>query len=377
MVDKPAPTNPAGANPAGTSRLREIEVIDVSVGGDVHRVVLDGVLPVPGASVHDQMRHLEKKADGLRRLLISEPYGAAHMCVDLLVPAKRSDCSLGFVIMEVMGYPVYSGSNSLATGAAVVEAGLIPPPEGERPDADGVIRRPVRLEAPGGPVDLTAEIVDGRVRRMRTGGDDAFAVALDRHVQVPGLGEISYDLMYTGGFYVLVDAQDLGLELTWANEPTLSDTAFRIMEAVRDGFTDVHPTLGDLGPPPFLHFMGPSETRDDGVIAARCAAYGHPRVIWRCPTGTGTSARLARLYARREAEVGTRLASIAPTGNVFDGTITGTSKVGNTPAIRTEIAARPSILARLRVQVDLDDPLVADYRLDDILGAGPQLTRRS
>ena len=285
------------AEPTGSDRLREIEVVDVAVGGDVHRVVLGGVLPVPGASVHDQMRHLETKADGLRRLLINEPYGAQHMCVDLLVPAKRADCSLGFVIMEVMGYPVYSGSNSLATGAAVVEAGLVPAPEDERPDADGVTRRPVRLEAPGGPVDLTADLVDGRVHRMRTGGDDAFAVALDRQVKVPGLGTVGYDLMYTGGFYVLVDAQALGLELTWANEPAINDAAFRIMQAVRDGFTDVHPTLGDLGPPPFLHFMGPSEMRADGTIEGRCAAYGHPKVIWRCPTGTGTSARLAQLAA--------------------------------------------------------------------------------
>ena len=42
---------------------------------------------------------------------------------------------------------------------------------------------------------------------MRTGGDDAFAVALDRSVQVPGLGTVGYDLLYTGGFYVLVDAE--------------------------------------------------------------------------------------------------------------------------------------------------------------------------
>ena len=82
------------------------------------------------------------------------------------------------------------------------------------------------------------------------------------------------------------------------------------------------------------------------------------------------------MHARGEADVGTRLASIAPTGNVFDGTITGTSRVGDTPAIRTEIAAQPSIIARLQVQVDLDDPLVTAYRLDDVLGDGPDLSGR-
>ena len=113
---------------ADDGRRREIEVVDVAVGGDVHRVVLGGVAPVPGASVHEQMRHLETKADGLRRLLINEPYGAQHMCVDLLVPAKRADCSLGFVIMEVMGYPVYSGSTTAAPVASEFEPAWCPLP---------------------------------------------------------------------------------------------------------------------------------------------------------------------------------------------------------------------------------------------------------
>jgi proline racemase len=358
---------------AGDSRIREIEVVDVSVGGDVHRIVLDGVRPLPGESVHAQMRHLAEKADGLRRLLIQEPYGAEHMCVDLVVPAVHPDAHFGFVIMEVMGYPVYSGSNSLATATALLEAGLVPAHPDDRTDADGVTHRKVVLEAPGGLVELGAEVAGGRVRRVRTGGDDAFALRLGRSVEVPGLGTVGFDLMYTGGFYVLVDADALGLELTWANEPAINDAAYRIMEAIRADFRDVHPTLGDLGPPPFLHFMGPTRTRGDGVLEGRCAAYGHPKVVWRCPTGTGTSARMARLFARGEMQVGSRLAAVAPTGNVFDGRITGTSRVGDTPAIRTEIAARPSTLARLQVQVDLDDPLVADYRLDAVLGPGPDL----
>lgn len=353
----------------GGDRVRTLQVVDVAVGGDVHRVVLGGVRALPGSSVRAQMEHLRDRADGLRRLLIQEPYGAEHMCVDLVVPATGTEAArLGFVIMEVMGYPYYSGSNSIATATAVIEAGLAPAPDGTDPDL-----RTVLLEAPGGEVELTAELQGGRVRRVTTNGDDAFVVARDRRVQVPGLGEVAYDLMYTGGFYVLVDAAALGLDLAWRHHAALTDAAHRIIAAIQDGFAERHPVLGDVGPPPFLHFMAPVAPDTDGVPTARCATYGHPGVLWRCPTGTGTSARMALMAARGEAGPGSRLRAVSPTGSVFEGTITGTSEVGGLPAIRTAIAARPTVLARLQVQVDLDDPIVADYALDEMLGEGPAL----
>src|SRR5699024_7178531 len=58
-----------------SDRTRTLELIDTQAGGDVSRIVLDGVKPLPGNTVREQQQYLEAHGDGLRRLLLSEPYG--------------------------------------------------------------------------------------------------------------------------------------------------------------------------------------------------------------------------------------------------------------------------------------------------------------
>lgn len=339
--------------PAG-DRLRSLRVVDVQVGGDVHRVILGGVRPALGHGARAWMRHIEAHADGLRRLLIYEPYGGEHMCANLIVPATGG-AAFGFVIMEVMGYPFYSGSNTIATVGALLDSGMVPLEDGDQV---------IHLETPGSPISVVAHNADGRCRGVTTHGDAAFVMARERTVAVPGLGEVRYDLVWSGGWYVLVEAAALGHVIDRPAVPAMIRTADAIIRAVQDGFDHHHPDLGDCGLPRFLHFMGPLE--EDGV-RARSATYGHPGVIWRCPTGTGTSARLAWMAARGLADEGTRLETVSPWGNAFQGRLTRRTRVGDHPAVETEITARPYVLARSEVVVDLDDPAVRDYALDDIL----------
>lgn len=348
--------------PADSGRLRRLEVIDVAVGGDVHRIVLSGVKPCPGDSVRAQMTYLREQADDLRRFLISDPYGAEHMCVDLLVPAQMPGAELGFVIMEVMGYPYFSGSNSIATAAVAIERGLV----GSPTDGDPNHRRAV-LEAPDGLVAVDARLDGGRVVSVTVEGEAAYVIAADQSIDVPGLGKIQYDLMWSGGLFVMVDADALDCEVAWVYANKLANVAQRIIEALHRQATPHHPVYGDVGPPGFLHFMGPLETLANGGLRAPAATYGHPGVIWRSPTGTGASARLALMSARGQAGPGTTLAAVSPKGHVFNGTILRASEVAGTPAVRTSITARPYRMAHLDILVDLDDPSLTDYELDHLL----------
>ncbi|BBI72935.2 hypothetical protein HAALTHF_25510n [Vreelandella aquamarina] len=121
--------------------LHTIRLLDTHAGGDVSRIVTGGIDALPGATVRQQMEYLRDDADGLRRLLLEEPYGIPEMSVDLLVPATDPEAVAGYIIMEVMGYPIYSGSNTLCTATAVLETGIVPKQEG--------IQR-FKLEAPAG-----------------------------------------------------------------------------------------------------------------------------------------------------------------------------------------------------------------------------------
>ncbi len=342
--------------------LRRLRLVDVDVGGDLHRIVLDGVAPAPGQSVRESMDYMEARADGLRRLLITEPFGYESMCVDLVMPASMPEAQLGFVIMEVMGYPYYSGSNTIATTAAVLEAGLIPMEEGSQT---------VRLESPAGVNTIVAHNEGGCVRSVTTQGGAAFIQAAEQTVDVPGLGPVTYDLAWSGGYYLLVEAAALGFEINESSIDGMIDAADRVVRAVQQGFAHRHPELGDVGLPRFLHFMGPLEQQSDGSIRSPSATYGHPGVIWHCPTGTGTSARMARMARAGTLSPGTVFETVSPWGNAFRGVITGHTRVGDYPAIDNTITADPYPMAYMDLTVDVDAPMLRRYALDHVLDCRP------
>ncbi len=339
-------------------RMRSLELIDTQAGGDVSRIVVGGVGPLPGGSVREQLRFLERHGDGLRRLLLSEPYGDPAMSVNLIVEPGHPEAQAGYIIMEAMGYPLYSGSNTICTATAVLESGRIPMREGVQD---------VVLESPAGLARITATVVDGRVTSITTRGEPAYVASRDRFVEVPGYGRVGYDGVWSGAFFALVDATAAGFELTRAEEPALAAFGDAFVRAVRPEFLEVHPHLGEVGPLPFVHFCGPIEQVSEEGFRSRSATYVHPGVICRSPTGTGTSARLARMYERGDVAQGQWLDTISPRDSSFRGTVLGTAAVGHHRGLDTHITGRAWTLAHSRTVIDLDDPMVDSSDLEHLL----------
>ena len=339
------------------SRLHSLEVIDTQAGGDVSRIVMSGIESLEGKTVLEKMRYLEKHGDGLRRLLLSEPYGDPAMSVNLVVEPSHPRAQAGYIIMEAMGYPMYSGSNTICTATTILNSGRVPMQEG---------RQELVLESPAGLALITAENRNGRVESITTQGEPAFVAARDLRVDVPHYGQVRYDVVWSGAFFAMVDAAELGYQLT--HEETIALTAFgdAFVRAVRPGFSLEHPQLGNPGPLPFAHFMGPVEKIGDEGFQAHSATYVHPGVICRSPTGTGTSARMALMYENGEITDGQWLRTISPRNTSFTGTVIGQARVGEFRAMHSHITGRAWTLAHLQMVVDLDDPLVDTSDLEHL-----------
>jgi proline racemase len=338
-----------------------LQLIDTHAGGDVSRIVVGGIEPLPGATVRDQMHYLRDDADGLRRLLLEEPYGIPEMSVDLLVPATDPAAEVGYIIMEVMGYPIYSGSNTICTATAVLESGLVPKQEG---------RQRFKLESPAGLVQIEAWVENGVVEAITCGGLPSYIDTYRASIHVPGLGDVTYSVAYSGGFYALVDAAELGFHLNRDEERELADCAHRIVEAIQAERGFSHYTLGDVGPLPFLHFMGPVEQVADDFYRSRSATYVHPGVICRSTTGTGTSARLALMRHEGTIEPGDKLETVSLRETGFIGEFTGTRQEGTHTVVENTITGKSYVLARSDIVVNCDDPLVTCAGLHHILSAG-------
>lgn len=344
-------------SPSNVSRLT-LQLLDTHAGGDVSRIVSGGITPLPGATVRAQMEYLRDHADGLRTLLLEEPYGIPEMSIDLLVPASDPNAVAGYIIMEVMGYPIYSGSNTLCTATAVLELGLVEKQEGEQQ---------FMLESPAGLVNITARVRNNVVESVTCEGLPSYIDTYRATLAVPGIGNVTYSVAYSGGFYALVDAAELGFHLTADEERALSDCAHAIVTAIQAESTFNHYSLGDVGPLPFLHFMGPVESVTTGYYRSRSATYVHPGVICRSTTGTGTSARLALMHYEGLIDPGDKLETVSLRDTRFVGEYTGSKLAGAIPVIENTITGKSYVIAKSDIMVSGDDPMVTSQGLDALL----------
>jgi len=335
-----------------------IQLMDTHAGGDVSRIVTGGIDPLPGKTVREQMEYLRDNADGLRELLLFEPYGIPEMSVDLIVPATDPEAAAGYIIMEVMGYPIYSGSNTLCTATAVLEAGIVEKREGVQH---------FKLEAPAGLVNIEATVKDGVVEAVTCEGLPSYIDTYRASIHVPGIGDVTYSVAYSGGFYALVDAEQLGFKLVREEERALAESAYKIVEAIKAERGFSHYTLGDVGPLPFLHFMGPEEQVAEGYTRSRSTTYVHPGVICRSTTGTGTSARLALMNHEGRLNIGDKLETVSLRETGFIGTATGRHQQGTFQVVENTITGRSYVLANSEIVINCDDPMVHCGKLHHIL----------
>ncbi|SFU69893.1 proline racemase family protein [Halomonas korlensis] len=337
-----------------------LQLIDTHAGGDVSRIVVGGIDPLPGTTVRQQMEYLRDDADGLRKLLLNEPYGIPEMSVDLIVPATDPRAETGYIIMEVMGYPIYSGSNTICTATAVLESGIVPKQEG---------RQRFMLESPAGLVQIEALVENGVVEAITCEGLPSYIDTYRASIHVPTVGEVTYSIAYSGGFYALVDATELGFSLIREEERRLSDCAHAIVEAIQaeKGFS--HYTLGDVGPLPFLHFMGPVEQVSDHFYRSRSTTYVHQDVICRSTTGTGTSARLALMHYEGRLKKGDKLETVSLRETGFIGEFTNLHQEGPHQVVENTITGKSYVLARSDIVINCEDSLVECLGLHHILSS--------
>jgi proline racemase len=338
-----------------------IQLMDTHAGGDVSRIVTAGIGPLPGDTVRAQMEYLRDSADGLRKLLLEEPYGIPEMSVDLLVPPCDPRAAAGYIIMEVMGYPIYSGSNTICTATAVLESGIVPKQEG---------KQRFLLESPAGLVHIEALVENNVVEAITCEGLPSYIHTYKASVDVPALGTVTYSVAYSGGFYALVDAASLGFSLTLDEESKLAQAAHAIVEAIQAERGFSHYTLGDVGPLPFLHFMGPVSQVASGYYRSRSATYVHPGVICRSTTGTGTSARLALMHHEGLISPGDRLETVSLRETGFIGAFSATQQEGNQQVVKNNITGKGYVIARSDIVVNCEDPMVDCSGLRHILSPG-------
>jgi 4-hydroxyproline epimerase len=257
---------------------RKIEIVDSHTGGERTRVVISGGPDLGSGSLADQLSVFRDSCDSFRRAVINEPRGADEMVGALLRPPANPLCDAGVIFFNNVGYLGMCGHGAIGVVATLEYLRRIQP-------------GPIQIESPVGIVNAELES-SGKVTI-----ENVPSYRLEKAVvlDVDGYGTVVGDIAWGGNWFFLVEERRFDLDVR--NVEQLTAYASQIRHTLqRRGLTgsDGH-EIDHIE----LFAESVSENGDSrNFVLCPGGAYD------RSPCGTGTSAKLACLYADGKLEPG-------------------------------------------------------------------------
>ena len=308
-----------------------VRVIDSHTAGEPTRVVISGGPDLGNGPLAERLERFRTKHDDFRSAIINEPRGSDALVGALLCAPVDETCVTGVLFFNNVAYLGMCGHGSIGVIATLAHLDRI------RPGTH-------RLETPVG-------IVEAQL--FENGEVEIANVPSYRHragvlVDVPGFGPVRGDVAWGGNWFFLVN--DHGQQLTLDNLETLTDFTSRIRDALaRDGVTGADGHEID-----HVELFVPSQLEGvDSRNFVLCPGKAYDR----SPCGTGTSAKLACLFADGKLREGQVWRQESIVGSVFEGTV---SVVGD--KIHPHIRGTAFVTAEAELILDPRDPFCMGIR---------------
>ncbi|WP_445997447.1 proline racemase family protein [Okibacterium fritillariae] len=329
---------------------RVIQAVDSHTEGMPTRVVTGGVGVIPGATMNEKRLHFIEHLDDLRLFLMNEPRGHSAMSGAILQPSTRDDCDWGVVYIEVSGCLPMCGHGTIGVATVLVETGMVP------------VQEPVttiRLDTPAGVVVARVAVSDGHADSVTLENVPSYVERLDQVIEVPGLGAVPYSIAFGGNFYAMVDLDAVGLPFDRSRQHDILDAGLAIMAAINEQAPPRHPTIDGVDHCHHVEFIAPGSTAE----LSRHAMAIYPGWFDRSPCGTGTSARMAELWARGDLLLDTDFVNESFIGSRFVGRLIAETTVEGVPAVIPTITGRAWVTGMAQYLLDPSDPFPTGFQL--------------
>jgi 4-hydroxyproline epimerase len=303
--------------------MKQIRVIDSHTGGEPTRLVVEGGPDLGDGPLDVRAQIFRERFDPYRSAIVNEPRGSDTIVGALLCAPHRSDCSLGVIFFNNVGYLGMCGHGTIGLVASLAHAGRLAPGR-------------LRIDTPVGPVD--AELHDDG--RIDVANVPSYRKAPGVIVEVEGIGPVRGDVAWGGNWFFLVDA--LGRRISLQDVEPLTDFTWRVRQALNaQGFPEVD----------HVELFGPSPNAGaDCRNFVLCPGKAYDR----SPCGTGTSAKLACLAADGTLAEGEPWVQESVIGSAFNASFRWLDRsVGK---IAPTISGRAHVTAESTLLLDDADP---------------------
>lgn len=312
------------------------------------RVVTGGVGVIPGDTMNEKRLYFIEHLDDLRKFLMFEPRGHGAMSGAILQPSTRADAEWGVVYIEVSGCLPMCGHGTIGLATVLVETGMV---EAVEPITT------IRLDTPAGLVIARVSVSKGHADSVTIQNVPSFVVRLDDVIDVPDVGAVPYSLAYGGNFYAIVNLDDVGLTFDRSRQNEITRVGLAIMAAINETAPPHHPETAGADHCHHVEFLAPGSTAQH----SRHAMSIFPGWFDRSPCGTGTSARMAELWARGQLAMNEDFVNESFIGTRFIGRIVGETDVAGVPAIIPTITGRAWVTGLAQYLYDPSDPFPVGF----------------
>ncbi len=319
------------------------QCIDGHTCGNPVRLVAGGGPVLHGKTMMEKRAHFLAEFDWIRRGLMFEPRGHDMMSGSILYPPTRDDCDMGILFIETSGCLFMCGHGTIGTVTMALENGLV------RAKTPGMLR----LDTPAGLVTAEYTMNGEYVEEVRITNVPSFLYKSGLEVECPELGALKVDVAYGGNFYAIVEPQENFRDMEDHAALDFIKWSPVLRERLNELYTFEHPDNPGINR--LSHMLWTGKPRHPEAHARNAVFYGE-KAIDRSPCGTGTSSRMAQLFARGDLKVGDEFVHESIIGSLFKGRVEAQTSVGDFKAMIPSIGGWARMTGYNTIFIDDRDP---------------------
>lgn len=302
----------------------KIRVIDSHTGGEPTRVIVAGFPNLGNGTMAERLDVFRRDHDELRSAVVREPRGHDAIVGALLCEPVDPACAAGIIFFNSVGYLGMCGHGTIGLVRTLEHMGRIGP--GTH-----------RIETPVGKIEADLD-GEGYVTITNV---PSYRFTKDVVVEVEGAGTVKGDVAYGGNWFFLIAEHGHKIELQ--NLSQLTEFSARVRATLaRRNITGENGAKID-----HVELFSPTPNADSRNFVL-CPGIEYDR----SPCGTGTSAKLACLYADGKLKEGETWRQESITGSIFEGKV----RLENEKIIPM-ICGSAFVTAELDLILDPNDPL--------------------
>lgn len=328
------------------------DCIDAHTCGNPVRVVRTGAPILKGSTMNEKRLYFKEHYDWIRTGLMFEPRGHDMMSGSILYQAHNTENDFAILFIETSGCLPMCGHGTIGTVTIAIEEGLIKPKQHGK----------IKMEAPAGLVEIEYQESNNKVDWVKLTNVSSYVAATDLKVNSAVLGAIKFDVAYGGNFYAIIDPQDNFSGIQDYKASDLISLSSELRKTINLDYPDhfVHPDYPSINKVSHVLWTGtPLKTDSYG----RHAVFYGSKAIDRSPCGTGTSARLAQLYAKGRLNLKQEYVFESYIGSTFTARIEKETHLNGIDAIIPSVKGWAKIYGYNTITMDDDDPYAHGFQV--------------